>query len=159
MMKKKIPPNKHRPLMREEHFPLKNETFTQAKESLLSFVFVREPFARIVSAYNDKMVRDWSKPVFDLRWMRDEIMEKYRKNAGPKAAPTPEEFVRYIVDKSKEVGPYYLDNHIKPIWASCPFCSVDFDVIGKLEEFDKDSLFIHANMNLIVSCFIIFVST
>ena len=24
------------------------------------------------------MNRDWSKPQFDLKWMRDEILEKYR---------------------------------------------------------------------------------
>ena len=47
-------------------------------------------------------------------------------------------------------GPEELDNHIKPIWTSCPFCSVEFDVVGHLEEFDKDSAFIHVAMDLMV---------
>ena len=47
-----------------------------AKKNLLSFVFVREPFERLISSYYDKMDRDWSKPQYDLRWMRDEIIKK-----------------------------------------------------------------------------------
>ena len=64
--------------------------------------------------------------------------------------PTPKEFIQYIVDSSKTKGPYALDNHIKPIWASCPFCSMEFDVIGHLEQSDKDSAFIHVTMDLMV---------
>ena len=64
--------------------------------------------------------------------------------------PTPEEFIRYIIKTAKSIGPYALDNHIKPIWASCPFCSVEFDIVGHLEDFNKDSAFIHVNMDLMV---------
>ena len=53
--------------------------------------------------------------------------------------PTPEEFIKYIIKTAKSIGPYALDNHIKPIWASCPFCSVEFDIVGHLEDFSKDS--------------------
>ena len=51
----------------------------EAKKNLLSFVFVREPFERLISSYYDKMDRDWSKPQYDLRWMRDEIIKKLVK--------------------------------------------------------------------------------
>ena len=64
--------------------------------------------------------------------------------------PTPEEFIKYIIKTAKSIGPYALDNHIKPIWASCPFCSVEFDIVGHLEDFSKDSAFIHVNMDLMV---------
>ena len=50
-----------------------------AKKNLLSFVFVREPFERLISSYYDKMDRDWSKQQYDLRWMRDEIIKKLVK--------------------------------------------------------------------------------
>ena len=87
--------------------------------------------------------------------MRDEILEKYRgiKPETNKDMPTPEEFVRYIIDSAETTGAYYLDNHIKPIWTSCPFCSVQFDVVGHLETFDEDSSFIHDEMELKVSNF------
>jgi len=146
-----LQPPEFRPYMRQHFFPLKNNSFLDARDDLLSFVFVREPFERLVSSYYDKMDRDWSKPVYDLRWMRDEIIHKIR-HLDPKLhkaeKPTPEEFIKYIIKTAKSIGPYALDNHIKPIWASCPFCSVEFDIVGHLEEFNKDSAFIHVNMDL-----------
>ena len=51
-----------RPKMRERIFPLQHTSFLDARKDLLSFVFVREPFQRIVSCYHDKMMQDWSKP-------------------------------------------------------------------------------------------------
>ena len=71
-----LQPPEFRPYMRQHFFPLRNNSFLDAKDDLLSFVFVREPFERLVSSYYDKMDRDWSKPVYDLRWMRDEIIHK-----------------------------------------------------------------------------------
>ena len=81
-------------------------------------------------------------------------VSRYRK-LDPKSnrveIPTPKEFIQYIIDSSKDKGPDALDNHIKPIWTSCPFCSMEFDAVGHLEEFDKDSAFINVVMNLMVS--------
>ena len=90
---------------------------------------------------------------FFIKWMRDEILEKYRGIKAEKNMdkPTPEEFVRYIIDSAEEKGAYQLDNHIKPIWTSCPLCSVQFDIVGHLENFDEDSAFIHDEMKLAVS--------
>merc|ERR1711962_396806 len=96
-------------------------------------------------------MQDWSKPQKPgLTWMRDEILEKYRgiKPERNEDKPTPLEFVQYTIDSSKTLGAYHLDNHIKPIWTSCPFCSVQFDVIGHLETFDEDSSFFHDEMKL-----------
>ena len=56
-----------RPEIRKRLFPLQHSSFKDAKKDLLSFVFVREPFTRIVSSYHDKMNRDWSKPQFDMK--------------------------------------------------------------------------------------------
>ena len=75
---------------------------------------------------------------------------RYRGNYYDESDPTPEEFIQYILDSAEEKGPHVLDNHIKPLWASCPFCAVDFDVVGHLEDFDKDSNFIYTTLDLIV---------
>ena len=42
--------------------------------------------------------------------MRDEILEKYRgiKAEMNKDMPTPEEFVRYIIDSAEEKGAYQV---------------------------------------------------
>ena len=47
-----------RPQMRERIFPLEHISFIDARKDLLSFVFVREPFQRIVSCYHDKMMKN-----------------------------------------------------------------------------------------------------
>ena len=59
-----------RPEMRRRNFFLQHNSFKDARRHLISFVFVREPFTRIVSCYHDKMDRDWSLPQFDLRVAR-----------------------------------------------------------------------------------------
>ena len=46
-----------RPKMRERIFPLQHTSFLDARKDLLSFVFVREPFQRIVSCYHNKMMQ------------------------------------------------------------------------------------------------------
>ena len=78
---------------------------------------------------------------------------RYRKVDPKKIAdkPTPTEFVQYILDSAKTVGPYGMDNHIKPMWTACPFCSVQFDVVGHLEDYDLDNDYILTRMNLSVS--------
>ena len=64
-----------RPEMRRIFFPLKQESFIKARQGLLSFAFVREPFERLASAYWDKMDRHWSMRS-DYKEMRDEILKK-----------------------------------------------------------------------------------
>ena len=65
--------------MRKIYFPLKQESFVRAKDGLLSFAFVREPFERLASAYWDKMDRNWTnwENVYDTIEMRDKIIRKY----------------------------------------------------------------------------------
>ena len=67
-----------RPYLRQHYFKLRNNTFLEAKQRLLSFVFVREPFERLVSSYYDKMDRDWSNPSQDERFtrMRNAIIKR-----------------------------------------------------------------------------------
>ena len=149
-----IPTQNWRPIMRQRMYRLKNGSSIEAANAeLLSFVFVRDPISRIISSYYDKMYRDWNKPQFDLTWMRNEIIANYR-NVDPKStgdAPTPSEFVRYILDSAKKYGPHNLDNHIKPLWASCPFCAIDFDIIGRIESRVKEATLISKRLNFPVS--------
>ena len=75
---------------------------------------------------------------------------RYR-NIDPKSSkdkPTPTEFVQFILDSAEAHGPLDLDSHIKPIWASCPFCAIDFDIIGKLEDYEEDENFVVQKLNL-----------
>lgn len=65
-----------RPQMRRRMFQLLDDSVPQANDRLFSFVFVREPFERIVSSYYNKMYGDWKKMTgHDMRWMRDDIIK------------------------------------------------------------------------------------
>ena len=65
--------------------------------------------------------------------------------AFPIFIPTPRQFVTYLVDSSRSPeagGVVGLNPNWRPQWASCPHCSFDFDVIGKIENFERDTNFI-----------------
>ena len=36
----------------------------------------------------------------------------------------------------------------RPQWSSCPFCAIDFDIIGKLEDYEEDEKFVVEKLNL-----------
>ena len=57
------------------------------------------------------------------------------------------------------MGLYYLDAHFKPLWASGPFCSIDFDVMGRIETYDEDTSYIIKALRLEVFYFYLVVST
>jgi hypothetical protein len=63
-------------------------------------------------------------------------------------SPTPTEFAQYIVDTSQKIGSENMDNHIRPLWSSCPFCAIDFDIIGQLEDYEEDEKFIVEKLDL-----------
>ena len=63
-------------------------------------------------------------------------------------SPSPSEFAKYIIDSSVKIGAENLDNHLRPLWASCPFCAINFDIIGKLENYEADEKFIVEKLNL-----------
>ena len=53
-------------------------------------------------------------------------------------SPTIPEFVQYLIDFSNENGAINLNRHFAPQYTLCPFCFIDFDVIGHLEEAKVD---------------------
>ena len=62
------------------------------------------------------------------------------------------EFAQFIIDESKRIGIEYLDIHFRPQWFSCPFCAMDFDMIGSAEEFEEDFEFFISEFKLQVLC-------
>ena len=134
-----------RPEIRKRHFALQEDSVNEANEKLVSFAFVRDPFDRLESCYYNKMViKDQS-----LKWMRDHILVTYRKVENPgNLTPSPQEFAQYLIDLSLTTPYENWDDHIKPLWASCPFCSVNFDIIGQMETYDEDAKFIIENLQL-----------
>ena len=61
--------------MRRDFFPLHERNFTDAEEKLFSFLFVRDPFQRVVSCYYSKITYG-PKRKRRLKWMREEILKR-----------------------------------------------------------------------------------
>ena len=72
---------------------------------------------------------------------------------SPLPYPTPLEFATFIVDESKRIGIEYLDIHFRPQWFSCPFCALEFDMIGSSEDFESDFDFFVKEHGLKVSTY------
>ena len=78
------------------------------------------------------------------------VIARYR-GIDPKKSydsPTPAEFAKYIIDSSLKIGVENINVHFRPLWASCPFCAINFDIIGKLENYEEDEKFIVQNLDL-----------
>ena len=76
----------------------------------------------------------------DIKVLRSDILKEYR-NIDPKKSneyPSPKEFVSYLLEQAKLTGPLKFNRHWRPQYALCPFCSLEFDYIGSVENMNKD---------------------
>jgi len=87
--------------------------------------FVRHPFDRIISAYEDKVLTS-------NYGFKKKLKITYRDSSF-------NSFVRMILDSAKErdcflqqVSGCKIDRHIRPYLPQCLYCDVDFDVIEQL---------------------------
>jgi len=88
---------------------------SNARKALVTFAFVRHPFERLVSMCSDKFRRK-----------------------------TPKECVKVVIATIK--GEHWLykptDGNIGGQCYQCPFCSMDFDLIGKMDQMDQHTDFL-----------------
>ncbi|KAJ8048216.1 Carbohydrate sulfotransferase 11 [Holothuria leucospilota] len=109
-------------------------------------MFVREPFARILSAYKNKYgdleVYRNAPPNFHIYATR--IIRKYRENPSSDALLTGEnitfaEFVEYLTDQRERPN---FDRHWKEMYKLCSPCNVKYDFIGKLENLEEEANYV-----------------
>jgi len=141
-----------------DKYPLLSKNLNkQFMTKSVKFVVVRHPFERIVSAYLDKLhsyARDlkyrggyyYAMYGADIVNMyRPKYQERFPKNPlFMRKEPSFVEFVEYLV--GTPVSKY--DEHWKPIFLLCPPCHFKFDVIVKMETFDRDTQFILSQRSL-----------
>ncbi|KAL9973572.1 hypothetical protein ACROYT_G020045 [Oculina patagonica] len=105
------------------------------------FMFVREPFERLLSAYKDKFVS--TRPVD--RHMLDtygrKIIRRFRPNATQKALQAGDdvtfpEFIEYILKEGIHEG---LNWHWNTYEDQCRPCSVEYNFIGRFEFLTQDA--------------------
>lgn len=114
-------------------YPL--EEVEQMLKTYFTFIFVREPLERFVSAYKDKFLRE--NVVFHQAIGR-EIIKKFRPNATEEALATGRgvtfsEFTNYVV-KTR-----HLDEHWRPFDKLCHPCAIQYDFIGHYEDLAEDA--------------------
>ncbi|XP_021421428.1 carbohydrate sulfotransferase 11 [Oncorhynchus mykiss] len=109
--------------------------------SYLKFIFVREPFERLVSAYRNKFTRSYN-TAFHKRY-GTKIIRRHRPQPQPDALERGndvsfQEFVYYLVDpRTQREEPF--NEHWERIHSLCHPCLVHYDVVGKYETLEQDS--------------------
>jgi hypothetical protein len=114
----------------------------------LKFTFVRNPYSRLVSAYIDKLFSP--NPYY---WTRigKEAIARFRRDPSAHALScghdvTFAEFIQYVIHTGEtHTG---QDEHFIPAHELCKPCQIRYDVIGKMETFVNDTLYILNKLNL-----------
>lgn len=132
--------------------PTKQEDLLEAwhAEDNLSIVIVRHPMSRLASVYYQKFIelkdhKAWKKVI-------RRVIARYRKSVGgegPEGYPTPNEYLRFILDQLREIGADRVDAHWRPQYLSCPFCLLNFSVYAHMEELNEDSLYFFLKSGLL----------
>ncbi|XP_071455462.1 carbohydrate sulfotransferase 11-like [Hetaerina americana] len=124
----------------------------------LSFLIVRDPFERLLSAYRNKIEGFRHKY---YRKMAKDIITKFRKSHPASTAmqrgtiteksPTFSEFVSWVIASAREgatgsqggsQGIAGFDEHWAPYFRFCTPCAVNFTVVAKMETLARDEAYI-----------------
>ncbi|XP_038870664.1 carbohydrate sulfotransferase 11-like [Salvelinus namaycush] len=116
----------------------------QRLRSYLKFVFVREPFERLVSAYRNKFTRSYN-TAFHKRY-GTKIIRQHRPDPQAEALERGddvsfEEFVYYLVDPATQREEPF-NEHWERVHSLCHPCLIHYDVVGKYETLEQDSCYV-----------------
>lgn len=103
-----------------------------------SFMIVREPTERLVSAYYNKFTLSYNQ-YFQLRYGRD-IVKKYRSNPSSESLKNGNdvslnEFIKYLNNVESQS---LLNEHWAPYHQLCHPCAIQYDAIGHYEHLTED---------------------
>uniref|UniRef100_H3CGC4 Carbohydrate sulfotransferase n=1 Tax=Tetraodon nigroviridis TaxID=99883 RepID=H3CGC4_TETNG len=110
------------------------------------FLFVRDPFVRLISAFRNKFER----PNEDFyRLFGSEILRQYGNASSglPETAaeafaagikPTFQQFITYLLDPETEREKIF-NEHWRQVYRLCHPCQVKYDFIGRLETLETDA--------------------
>ena len=105
-------------------------------QTYFKFVFVREPFERLLSAYLDKFYS--GDPDFHNNYGR-EIIKKYRPGGNPEDRyVTFDEFLNYVL----HIGKGYWNEHWQTYDKLCHPCGIQYNFIGKFENLEQEAPYV-----------------
>lgn len=107
----------------------------------LKFLFVREPFERLVSAYRNKFTRSYN-TAFHKRY-GTKIIRRHRPDPKPEAMEKGSdvsflEFIQYLVDPRTQREDSF-NEHWERVHSLCHPCLIHYDVVGKYETLEPDA--------------------
>ena len=107
------------------------------------FMFVRDPYSRVLSGYVDKLF--CPNEAYQKTSLGAFIVSEIREDASSLSLHcghdvTFPEFVKYIILSEKRR--IYRDRHFTPMYEHCRPCQIPYDFIGKFESFKKDISFL-----------------
>ena len=105
----------------------------------LKVTFVRHPFVRLVSTYQDKLVDH------DYRGWRNKCLKFPSNKKASRNIPNFDQFVQCTLAMDEK---NVHDPHIELYWKKCDMCNLHYDVIGKLETYREDISYIFFKVNL-----------
>ncbi|XP_028968018.1 carbohydrate sulfotransferase 11-like [Galendromus occidentalis] len=93
-------------------------------------MFVRHPFERLVSVYEDKVGREPS----EVSFFYDKYFKKFNGRRNITGTMSFVDFVDYLIETPR----FEYDEHWMPYFERCEPCTVGYDFLGKLETADSD---------------------
>ncbi|XP_024914429.1 carbohydrate sulfotransferase 12 isoform X2 [Cynoglossus semilaevis] len=110
------------------------------------FLFVRDPFVRLISAFRNKFGRpneDFYKQFGSVMLRRygnisESLPEKAAQAFAAGIKPTFQQFVSYLLDPETEKENIF-NEHWRQIYRLCHPCQVKYDFIGRLETLESDA--------------------
>ena len=130
----------------EKMFKGKTELFKRFQEEALSFMFVREPYGRIFSAYNNKILHPNT-----IYWTHvgTKVIKSVRENPSLDSLKyghdvTFPEMIKFLVTRYE--NGQVIDRHWSPMFKMCDPCKFTYDYIGKMESFADDAHFLIAKL-------------
>ena len=104
-------------------------------KNYFTFLFVRDPLERVLSAYKDKFIKD--NKYFHQKYGRG-IIKRYRPNASKQALETGSgvtfpEFTRHVVEIQSR------NEHWQSFDKLCHPCAVNYDFIGRFENLYEEA--------------------
>uniref|UniRef100_A0A3P9J3B0 Carbohydrate sulfotransferase n=1 Tax=Oryzias latipes TaxID=8090 RepID=A0A3P9J3B0_ORYLA len=109
------------------------------------FLFVRDPFVRLISAYRDKMLNydqyfydGYIRVILQRYKTQKDVPVKYNGTKKTDLKPSFHNFVQYIVDpRTEKYAPF--EPHWRQMHRLCHPCLVEYDFVGHQESLQEDA--------------------
>ncbi|XP_028314927.1 carbohydrate sulfotransferase 12-like [Gouania willdenowi] len=125
---------------------LSRHLMTVKLQHYTKFLFVRDPFVRLISAFRNKFGRpneDFYKEFGSVMLSRYSNLSEALPNTAAEAfaagiKPTFHQFIKYLLDPETEADSVF-NEHWRQVYRLCHPCQVKYDFIGRLETLESDA--------------------